>query len=46
MSINEMYRTAGIAPISVKRIRSFLALSTLVFGSIFGYWVLIEYVLP
>jgi hypothetical protein len=46
MSINEIYRTAGIPPVSVRRIRSVLALSTLVLGSITGYWLLIEYVLP
>jgi len=46
MSLNEIYRTAGFRPISVQRIRSVLALSTLVVGSISGYWVLIEYVLP
>jgi hypothetical protein len=46
MSLNEIYRTAAIRPISVQRIRSVLALSTLVVGSISGYWFLIEYVLP
>ena len=46
MSISEIYRTTGISPLSVRRIRSVLALSTLVIGSISGYWVLIEYVLP
>jgi hypothetical protein len=46
MSINEIYRTAGIPSVSVRRIRSVLALSTLVLGSITGYWLLIEYVLP
>lgn len=46
MSIGEIYRTASIPPRSVRRIRSFLALSTLVLGSLTGYWALIEYVLP
>ena len=46
MSINEIYRTAGFRPGSVQRIRSILALSTLVLGSVSGYWVLIEYILP
>lgn len=46
MSISEIYRSTGIAPQSVRRIRSVLALSTLVLGSVFGYWMVIEYVLP
>jgi hypothetical protein len=46
MSISEIYRTTRIPPVSMQRIRSVLALSTLVLGSITGYWVLIEYVLP
>lgn len=46
MAIDAFHRTASIIPRSVRRIRSLLALSTLVLGSISGYWVLIEYVLP
>ena len=46
MSINEIYRTTRMLPVSVQRIRSVLALSTLVLGSVIGYWLLIEYVLP
>lgn len=46
MSLNEIYRTAAFRPISVQRVRSVLALSTLIIGSISGYWFLIEYVLP
>jgi hypothetical protein len=46
MNLSEIYRTAGIPPRPLRRIRSVLALSTLVLGSVSGYWVLIEYVLP
>ena len=46
MAIEAIHRTANIFPRSVRRIRSVLALSTLVLGSLSGYWVLIEYVLP
>lgn len=46
MSMEAIHRTAGILPRSLRRIRSVLALSTLVLGSFSGYWVLIEYVLP
>lgn len=46
MSIDVFHRTAGVIPRSVRRLRSYLALSTLVLGSVSGYWVLIEYVLP
>lgn len=46
MSISEFYRTASIPSFPVKRIRSFLALSTLICGSVLGYWVVIEYLLP
>jgi len=46
MTILEIYRTTSIPPRSLQRIRSALALSTLVLGSVSGYWVLIEYVLP
>lgn len=46
MTIEVAYRTGSILPRSVRRIRSVLALSTLVLGSASGYWVLIEYVLP
>jgi len=46
MSLNEIYRTATFRPISMQRVRSVLALSTLIIGSVSGYWVLIEYVLP
>jgi hypothetical protein len=46
MSISEIYRSSGISPRSIRRIRSVLALSTLVLGSASGYWVVFEYVLP
>ena len=46
MAIQEIHRTVGIFPRSMRRLRSVLALSTLVLGSLSGYWVLIEYVLP
>jgi hypothetical protein len=46
MTIGEIYRTASITPRSRRRIRSFLARSTLLLGSFAGYWVLIAYVLP
>lgn len=46
MSIDAIHRTANRRPRSVRRFRSFLALSTLVLGSVTGYWVLIEYLLP
>jgi hypothetical protein len=46
MSMEAIHRTASIFPRSLRRIRSVLALSTLVLGSLSGYWVLIEYVLP
>lgn len=46
MSIVELYKTAAIPPRSVRRIRSVLALSTLILGSFLGYWFVIEYVLP
>lgn len=46
MAIEVAHRTGSILPRSVRRIRSVLALSTLVLGSLSGYWALIEYVLP
>lgn len=46
MSLSGIYRTTNITPRSVQKVRSVLALSTLVLGSATGYWVLIEYVLP
>jgi hypothetical protein len=46
MAIEVVHRTGSVLPRSVRRIRSVLALSTLVLGSLSGYWVLIEYVLP
>lgn len=46
MASDAFHQTASIFPRSVRRIRSFLALSTLVVGSVSGYWVLIAYVLP
>jgi len=46
MSISEIYRTVATRPAPLRRIRSILALSTLVIGSLSGYWFLIEYVLP
>jgi hypothetical protein len=46
MSINDIYRTGYITPRSIRRARSLLALSTLVLGSLSGYWLIIEYVLP
>lgn len=46
MTIEASHRTGGMLPRSVRRIRSALALSTLVLGSVSGYWVLIAYVLP
>ena len=46
MSISDIYRTANLTPNSVRRVRSLLALSTLIFGSLLGYWVVIEYLLP
>jgi hypothetical protein len=46
MSLSAIYRTANINSRSVQRVRSALALSTLILGSAMGYWVLIEYVLP
>lgn len=46
MTISGIYRAASITPRSVRRIRSLLALFTLVLGSLSGYWVLIAYVLP
>lgn len=46
MAIEVAHRTGNTRPRSVRRLRSVLALSTLVLGSFSGYWVLIEYVLP
>lgn len=46
MSLEAIHRSTGILPRSLRRIRSVLALSTLVLGSFTGYWALIEYVLP
>lgn len=46
MATQVAHRTGSTFPRSVRRIRSVLALSTLVLGSLSGYWVLIEYVLP
>ena len=46
MSISEFYRTVIVRPTPIRRIRSVLALSTLIIGSVSGYWFLIEYVLP
>lgn len=46
MAIEAAHRTGSIRPRSVRRVRSVLALSTLVLGSLSGYWALIEYVLP
>lgn len=46
MAIEFAHRTDSSFPRSIRRIRSVLALSTLVLGSFSGYWALIEYVLP
>lgn len=46
MSISAIHRAANISNRSVQRVRSILALSTLVLGSVTGYWVVIEYLLP
>jgi hypothetical protein len=46
MAIEMIHRPGTTFPRPLRRIRSVLALSTLVLGSLTGYWVLIAYVLP
>ena len=46
MSVSELYQAAMATPRSMRRIRSLLALSTLILGSLAGYWIIIEFVLP